>query len=151
MNTAATAAPTAAQVAAASWVERTGTKTFVGHNARGASVSIGPAANGAVFTPGELLQLALAACAGMSSDQRLAIALGPEFKATIKAIPTKSETAERYDAFHEVMEIDLSGLDEEKKARTLKFAQQSIDNNCTIGNTVAAGAAISAVEFAPPA
>ena len=142
--------PSAAQVAASSWVERTGTKTFTGHNPRGASVLIGPADSGAVFTPGELLQIALAACTGMSSDQRMAIALGPEFKSVVRAIPTKSTSDDRFVSFHEVMEVDLSGLDEEKKARTLKFAQQSINNNCTIGNTVAASAAVSDVEFVQP-
>ncbi|MEK8227765.1 hypothetical protein NKG05_19160 [Oerskovia sp. M15] len=32
------------------WVERTGTRTYTGFSARGASVSIGPASEGAVFT-----------------------------------------------------------------------------------------------------
>lgn len=133
------------------WVERTGTRTYVGYNARGGQVEIGPGDTGASFTPGELLQIALAGCAGMSSDQRMAIALGPDFKSTLRAIPTKSPAADKYDAFREIMEVDLSGLDDAKKVRTMKFAQSSIDNNCTIGNTVAAGAVVSEVEFTPPA
>lgn len=132
------------------WVERTGTRTYVGYNARGGKVEIGPADNGANFTPGELLQIALAGCAGMSSDQRMAIALGPEFQSLIRAIPTKSQAAEKYNGFRQLMEVDLSGLDDEKKVRTMKFAQSSIDNNCTVGNTIAAGAVVSEVEFTPP-
>ena len=144
------AAPSEAQLQAAAWVERTGTRTYRGHSVRGATVEIGPAESGAVFTPGELLQIALAACAGMSSDQRMAIALGPDFKSTIRAIPTKNPYSDRYSSFYEEMEVDLSGLDPEKKARTLKFAQQSINNNCTIGNTVAKSAEVSDVQFVQP-
>lgn len=132
------------------WVERTGTRTYMGYNARGGKVEIGPETNGANFTPGELLQIALAGCAGMSSDQRMAIALGPEFQSILRAIPTKSPASDKYDAFRQIMEVDLAGLDDEKKVRTMKFAQSSIDNNCTIGNTVAAGALVSEVEFRPP-
>src|SRR3712207_1002239 len=50
------------------WVERTGTRTYTGFSSRGAEVRIGPADAGAVFTPGELLKIALAGCTGMSAD-----------------------------------------------------------------------------------
>jgi len=140
-------APSAAAVAAAAWVERTGVRTYRGRSQRGGVVEVAPDDVPGTFTPGELLQIALAACAGMSSDQRMAIALGPDYKAVLRAIPTRNEYSERYNSFHEVMEVDLSGVDAEKLARTLKFAQQSINNNCTIGNTVAKGAEIVGVEF----
>ena len=42
------------------WVERTGTRTYVGRNGRGAEVQIGPLENAGSFSPGELLKVALA-------------------------------------------------------------------------------------------
>src|SRR3954470_18142605 len=58
------------------WAERVGTRRYTGHNARGAEVRMGPVEAGDVFTPGELLKIALAGCAGMSSDHTLARHLG---------------------------------------------------------------------------
>ena len=54
------------------WVERTGTRRYTGHSSRGAEVLIGSEGVDGVFTPGELLKIALAACSGVSSDQPLA-------------------------------------------------------------------------------
>ena len=54
------------------WVERTGTRRYTGRSSRGAEVLIGSVDVEGVFTPGELLKIALAACSGMSSDQPLA-------------------------------------------------------------------------------
>jgi len=132
------------------WVERNGTRTYTGFSARGARVDIGPAEAGAVFTPGELLKIALAACAGMSSDLKFQRVLGEDFQATIRATAPKHDTEDRYTDFHEVFEIDLSSLDEATREKTLTLAQRSIDRACTVGNTLRAGAGVGAVEFVQP-
>ena len=49
-------------------VERTGTRRYVGLSTRGARVEIGSADVEGVFTPGELLKIALGACSAMASD-----------------------------------------------------------------------------------
>lgn len=54
------------------WVERTGTRRYIGRSTRGAQVLVGSEDVDGVFTPGELLKIALAACSGMASDQPLA-------------------------------------------------------------------------------
>jgi len=132
------------------WVERTGPATYRGVSASGARVLIGPAGAGPVFTPGELLQLALAACSAMSSDARLTLALGDKFPAITQAIPTKHESDDRYISFRETMTVDLSGLSDDAREKTIKFALSSIANNCTVGNTIMAGAEIPPLEFLQP-
>jgi len=132
------------------WVERTGPATYRGVSASGARVLIGRDGAGPVFTPGELLQLALAACSAMSSDARLTLALGPDFQAITQAVPTKHGSDDRYTSFTETMTVDLSGLDAETRAKTEKLALSSIANNCTVGNTIMAGAEVPPLEFVQP-
>ena len=64
------------------WVERTGMRRYTGHSSRGAEVLVGSEDVDGVFTPGELLKIALAACSGMSSDHPLARRLGDDYQAT---------------------------------------------------------------------
>ncbi|PZR54178.1 osmotically inducible protein OsmC [Xylanimonas oleitrophica] len=132
------------------WVERNGTRTYTGYSGRGATVAIGPASAGAVFTPGELLKIALAACAGMSSDLKLSRVLGDDYKVTIRVDGPKDMAEDRYPVLHEVFEIDLSSLDEQTRDKTLLLAQRSIDRACTVGNTLKAGALVPPAEFVPP-
>ncbi|WP_402467248.1 OsmC family protein [Isoptericola aurantiacus] len=133
------------------WVERTGTRTYRGYTARGASVEIGPASEGAVFTPGELLKIALAACAGMSSDTKFARVLGDDYATTIRVEDPKDMEQDLYPVLSEVFEIDLSGLDEKTRDKTLLLAQRSIDRACTVGRTLKAGAEVPPARFEPPA
>ncbi|WP_245993020.1 OsmC family protein [Xylanimonas allomyrinae] len=132
------------------WVERNGTRTYTGFSGRGARVDIGPASAGAVFTPGELLKIALAACAGMSSDLKFSRVLGDDYAVTIRVDGPKHATEDRYPELHETFEIDLSSLDEDTRAKTLLLAQRSIDRACTVGNTLREGAAVPPVEYVQP-
>lgn len=133
------------------WVERNGTRTYTGFSARGARVDIGPVEAGAVFTPGELLKIALAACAGMSSDKAFARRLGDDYKTTIRVEDPKLVSEDRYPVLTEKFEIDLSMLDEEDRAKLLTIAQRSIDKACTVGRTLKAGAQIPDAIFEQPA
>ncbi len=132
------------------WVERTGTRTYRGYTARGASVEIGPASAGAVFTPGELLKIALAACAGMSSDTKFSRVLGDDYEVTIRVEDPKDMAEDRYPVLTERFEIDLSSLDDATRTKTLLLAQRSIDRVCTVGRTLKAGADVPAAVFGPP-
>ncbi|WP_425956046.1 OsmC family protein [Xylanimonas sp. McL0601] len=132
------------------WVERNGTRTYTGFSGRGARVEIGPASAGAVFTPGELLKIALAACGGMSADSKFSRVLGDDFELTIRVSGPKHETEDRYPEIHETFEIDLSSLDDAAREKTLVLAQRSIDRACTVGNTLKAGAVVPPVEYVQP-
>ena len=118
------------------WAERVGTDCYTGHNARGAQVRMGPVAAGDVFTPGELLKVALAGCAGMSPDHSLARRLGADVPVTVYVSGPKLRSDERYPALHEELVVDLSGLEPADRDRVVTVIRRSIDRNCTVGRTL---------------
>jgi uncharacterized OsmC-like protein len=124
------------------WVERTGTRRYTGHSSRGAEVLIGSEDVEGVFTPGELMKIALGACSGMSSDSPLARRLGDDYPATVRVSGDADREQEVYPLLEEKLEIDLSGLDDAEKARVLIVVQRAIDQVCTVGRTLKAGTKI---------
>lgn len=66
------------------WVERTGVRSYTGRSSRGAQVLVGNEDVEGVFTPGELMKIALAACSGMASDAPLQRRLGEDYATTIR-------------------------------------------------------------------
>ena len=115
------------------YLERTGTRQYVARNARGAEVLVGDGPGR--FSPGDLLKLALAGCNAMSSDVRLAGALGEDFEQLIGVSGTYNSDADRYEAFQVELIQDLSALDEQQRATVLRRAEGAIDRNCTIGHS----------------
>jgi len=97
---------------------------------------MGPVEAGDVFTPGELLKIALAGCAGMSSDHTLARHLGADVPVTVHVAGIKHPGEERYPALHEELVADLSGLEQSALDRVLTVVQRAIDRNCTVGRTL---------------
>ncbi|MCX6484316.1 MAG: OsmC family protein [Mycobacterium sp.] len=125
------------------WVERTGIRRFTGRSSRGAEVLIGSEGDEGVFTPGELLKIALAGCSGLSSDQPLRRRLGDGYRAVIRVSGPADRDEERYPRLAETLEIDLSGLSAEDTERLLLVVNRAIDGVCTVGRTLKAGAEIS--------
>jgi uncharacterized OsmC-like protein len=125
------------------WVERTGTRRYTGQSSRGAEVLIGSEDIDGVFTPGELLKIALAACSGMSSDHPLAHRLGDDYQATIRVSGDADRDQEIYPLLQETLEVDLSGLDDAEKTRVLTVVQRAIDQVCTVGRTLKSGTKIT--------
>jgi len=125
------------------WVERTGIRRYTGRSSRGAEVLIGSESDDGVFTPGELLKIALAGCSGLSSDQPLRRRLGDDYRAVIRVAGPADRDEERYPRLAETLEIDLSGLSAEDTERLLLVVNRAIDQVCTVGRTLKAGAEIS--------
>jgi uncharacterized OsmC-like protein len=125
------------------WVNRTGTRRYTGHSSRGAQVLIGSEDVEGVFTPGELMKIALAACSGMSSDQPLARRLGDDYQATVRVSGVADRDEERYPLLEEVLEVDLSGLSEEEAQRLEIVVNRAIDLVCTVGRTLKSGTKVS--------
>jgi uncharacterized OsmC-like protein len=149
-NTSAASAPAAGDTARAAqagpttlWVERTGTRRYTGHSSRGAEVLIGSEGVPGVFTPGELLKIALAACSGMSSDFPLSRRLGDDYDATIRVSGAADRENEVYPQLDEVFELDLSELDAAARDRLLVTVQRAIDKVCTVGRTLKAGSKVT--------
>ncbi|MGW5521617.1 OsmC family protein [Gordonia sp. NPDC003950] len=121
------------------WVQRTGTRRYTGHSSRGAEVLVGSEDVEGVFTPGELLKIALAACTGMSSDRPLSRRLGDDYDATIRVSGAADRENEVYPKLSEVLEVDLSELEPEAAQRLLVVVERAIDAVCTVGRTLRAG------------
>ncbi|MDR1808143.1 MAG: OsmC family protein [Propionibacteriaceae bacterium] len=137
-----TGSPAEAPAGADVWAERVGPRTYVGYSPRGAAVAIGPDLPDG-FWPGELLKLALAGCAGMSSDEVIARRLGADYHVTIGASGTKHSTEDRFTALEDHLVLDLSGLSAEDKARLRKVVDLAIASACTIGHTLTHGAQVT--------
>ena len=125
------------------WVERTGIRRFTGRSDRGAEVLIGSVTDEGVFTPGELMKIALAGCSGLSSDAPLRHRLGDDYPAVIRVSGDADREQERYPALRETLEVDLSGLSEQEKERLLVVVSRAIDQVCTVGRTLKSGTEIT--------
>jgi uncharacterized OsmC-like protein len=125
------------------WVQRTGTRRYTGHSSRGAQVLIGSEDVDGVFTPGELLKIALAACSGMSSDQPLARRLGDDYQATVEVSGPADREQERYPLLQETLALDLSGLTDAEAERLRVVVNRAVDQVCTVGRTLRSGTEIT--------
>jgi uncharacterized OsmC-like protein len=125
------------------WVQRTGVRCYTGRSSRGAQVLIGSEDVDGVFTPGELLKIALAACSGMASDQPLARRIGDDYRATVKVSGQADRDQERYPLLAETLEVDLSGLTEAEKERLLVVVNRAVEQVCTVGRTLRSGTTIT--------
>ena len=124
------------------WVERTGTRLYTGRNSRGAEVLIGSVGVENVFSPGELLKIALAGCSGLAADAKLSHRLGDDVDVTIKVSGESDDAEDRYPAIAEEMVVDLSSLDPEARERLITIVHRAIDAHCTVGRTLDAGATV---------
>ncbi len=125
------------------WVERTGVRRYTGRSSRGAQVLIGSEDVDGIFTPGELLKIALAACSGLASDQPLARRLGDDYHATVKVSGQADRDQDRYPLLAETLEVDLSGLTEAEKERLQVVVNRAVDQVCTVGRTLKSGTTIT--------
>jgi uncharacterized OsmC-like protein len=125
------------------WVERTGSRSYTGCSSRGAHVLVGSEDVEGVFTPGELLKIALAACSGMSTDEPLARRLGDDYKAVVRVSGAADREQERYPLLEESLELDLSGLSEQDRERLLVVVNRAVDLVCTVGRTLKSGTTVN--------
>ncbi|MDM7830596.1 OsmC family protein [Cellulomonas edaphi] len=124
------------------WVERTGGRRYVGRNSRGASVEIGDISYDQAFTPGELMKIALAGCSGLSADTAVARRLGDDVAVTIEVEGPADDEQDLYPRLTERFSVDLSGLEPEQRERLLTVMHRAIDQHCTVGRTLKAGAEV---------
>ncbi|MCH9641409.1 MAG: OsmC family protein [Actinomycetia bacterium] len=125
------------------WVQRTGVRRYTGRSTRGAEVLVGSEDVEGVFTPGELMKIALAACSGLSSDQPLRRRLGDDYQATIRVSGSADREQERYPLLEECLEVDLSGMSAEERTRVVTVVERAIDQVCTVGRTLNSGAKVT--------
>ncbi|TFB65703.1 OsmC family protein [Cryobacterium sp. Hz9] len=117
-------------------VSHTGARSFAGQNERGDTVRIGSVEVPEHFTPGALFKLALAGCAGMSSDRVIARRLGENFAEMIWAHDTSDEKEDRYFAADEEIVLYLDALSVAERNKLMTIIRKSIDSSCTISRSV---------------
>jgi len=125
------------------WVERSGVRQYTGRSSRGAEVLVGSEDVEGVFTPGELMKIALAACTGMSSDHPLARRLGDDYAATVRVSGAADRDNEIYPLLEESLEVDMSGLTEDEVARLVTVVSRAVDQVCTVGRTLKSGTTVN--------
>jgi uncharacterized OsmC-like protein len=124
------------------WVERTGIRRYTGRSDRGAEVLVGSEDVEGVFTPGELLKIALAGCAGMSADAVVARRLGPDHAAIVRVTGTNDSAEDRYSHLRTELILDLAALEPSARERLLTMVHRAVDESCTIARTLTHGATV---------
>lgn len=124
-------------------VVRTGKRTYVGRTERGQELLIGPVEAEGHITPGELLKLALAGCAAMSADFAISRRLGDEVELAIEIREDSDPATNRYAAVDERIRLDLSGLDEAKRADLERAVDRAIAAACTVQRSVEPGMTVT--------
>ena len=87
--------------------EREGKGVYVLRNGRGGEVRVGVAGTPDSFTPGELLQMAVATCAALSADHVLGSRLGHDFEAALPSLRWEDIPRTRLEATRHYTEIGL--------------------------------------------
>lgn len=124
-------------------LERIGTRVFTARTPTGVTLKVGPSKEDGCISPGQLLQLALAGCAAMSADARLAHALGDDYACTWDARADFAAREDLYTALHAACRADFSALSEQDVAKTTSRAMAAIERACTVGRTLERKPAIS--------
>ncbi len=132
------AAASSAQV----WVDRTGPGRYSGHNDRAHPVPIGMAGANGCFSPTELLQVALAGCAGLAAEHLVTRRLGEDAEVRIAVVADHDATQGRFTALSSTMTVDLSGLDPQTQDRLRAAITRAVHRYCTVGRTLEHGALV---------
>jgi uncharacterized OsmC-like protein len=127
---------------AALTVERVGEHEFVGRNSRGASVVIGRNGMPGSFSPGELLQIATAACSAVTVEELVTRRAGPDARLVALADASKSPDGREYDLLRVTLLADLSFLDEQTRSRVTLALEKAVRKECTVSRTVERGAPV---------
>ena len=123
---------------------RTGEGAFVATNPRGAQVRVGPLSAEGAFTPGELLLVAAAGCAGITSEQLIVRRVGTQASFRVRADRTKDESSPHEFASVDVgLDVDLSGLDEAQRETLQRTVRQAIERLCTVSRTLEKGVPVT--------
>lgn len=111
---------------------RTSAKTYSVRGASGAELRIGPPGVDGVFTPVELLQAAMAGCAGLSAETQLTQSLGADFQATASVKVAYDHEENRVTELVTTVAVDMAGAEADARNRTISRAERFIDSLCTV-------------------
>lgn len=117
------------------WVDRKADGTWVGHKEGGAEVVFGHGDD--VFSPGDLMKIALAACAGLSSQFAVESTLGERKGAIIVVDGTYDDATDSYLNFSEQVVVDATDakMDQAAADKLKERVIRHINKGCTVKHT----------------
>jgi uncharacterized OsmC-like protein len=127
-------------------VERTGEHEFTGRNERGATVRIGRNGMDGSFSPGELLQVATAACTAVTVEEIFTRRAGGDAALVALADADRSAGGHEYEVIRVKLLADLSFLDHETRQRVEYAMRKAAERECRVSRTVERGARVD-LEF----
>ncbi|HZK31805.1 MAG TPA: OsmC family protein [Corynebacterium sp.] len=116
--------------------ERTAPQTLTLRNGRGAELKIGMEGAAGSFTPGELLQAAVAGCAALSAEAQLAHELGRDYEMSALMKSSVDEEADRLESITVTLRADMSDLDEPTRQKLITRAERVIERLCVVKRSV---------------
>lgn len=120
--------------------QRTAPDEYTVISETGAQLRIAPPGTPDSFSPGELLQAALAGCAALAAEAQLAHSLGPDFSATATIKPTISQGIFTELLFE--LQVDLSEIAAGKREKLKESTLWKIDKLCAVKNSIKPGIAV---------
>jgi uncharacterized OsmC-like protein len=129
-------------------VRRSTAGTWTVTNAVGAEIRIGSPGEEGAFSPGELLQAALAACSVLSADTQLAHHLGADYEATATVEAVEDEAEGRVTGLLATISPDMSGLAPDEQEKLVVRAGRVIERLCAIKRSLNHGVE-AAAEVSP--
>lgn len=105
----------------------------------GGELKVGTPGTEGAFTPGELLQAALAGCSALSADAQLASKLGPDFEATLTVEATRHDEDDRVDKLLTTVTTDMSQLRADERDKLLERTDRVIERLCAVKRSLNAG------------
>ncbi|OFV79054.1 OsmC family protein [Rhodococcus erythropolis] len=118
------------------------TGAYVARNDRGGELRIGKAGVEGCFSPGELLQIAAAACVALAADFTLARRLGDDFEAAVFVSAALNESERRYTDMSVRLAADMSAVEESRRDALRERAGKAVDRLCTVGHTLRSSACV---------
>jgi uncharacterized OsmC-like protein len=123
-------------------VERVGPHTWIGRNNRGAEVRIGTDAVPGAFSPGELLQLAIASCSTVTIEDMVVRRSGPDARVDATVERDRAPGTHEFQRISVTLDVDLPGLGDAERDRVVKALRTAVERECTVSRTVEQGTPI---------
>ena len=117
------------------WVEKNKDGSWDAFSDDGAHIKFGKGTG--VFTPGDLMKIALAGCAALSSSFAVTSALGDDKGARVVVDGTYDADNDAYLNFNEQVVVDAidAGLSDEEADKLKARITAHINNGCTVKHT----------------
>ncbi|MDD6373887.1 MAG: OsmC family peroxiredoxin [Bifidobacteriaceae bacterium] len=119
------------------WVEKNKDGSWDAFSDDGAHIKFGHSSDRGLFSPGDLVKVALAGCAALSSEMPVESVLGEGTGARIVVDGTYDSDADAYTSFEEQIVVDATkaGLSEEDAKKLAERVRRHIESGCTVMHT----------------